>query len=131
MEQLIGLHFTVVQRDSMHRGLKDLVAVKGYKTMWGSVPYQDQVIDLTATVARKLEEAGAVLVAKLSLGELAMDDECFGGVTRNPWDFAQLHRRPAIADQPGRQPLRRRPQRLRQEKTSNQHSLYREAFRRS
>jgi len=70
-------------------GLKDLVAVKGYKTTWGSVPYQDQLIDQTATVARKLEEAGAVLVAKLSLGELAMDDEWFGGVTRNPWDLTQ------------------------------------------
>jgi Asp-tRNA(Asn)/Glu-tRNA(Gln) amidotransferase A subunit family amidase len=70
-------------------GLKDLVAVKGYRTTWGSVPYKDQLIDRTATVALKLEEAGAVLVAKLSLGALAMDDEWFGGITRNPWDLTQ------------------------------------------
>ncbi|MCX6233538.1 MAG: amidase [Bacteroidetes bacterium] len=70
-------------------GLKDLVAVKGFKTTWGSVPYRDQVIDRTATVAKKLEAAGAVLVAKLTLGELAMDDVWFGGMTKNPWDLKQ------------------------------------------
>ncbi len=67
-------------------GAKDLLAVKGTRTTWGSVPYQDQMIDETATVVRKLDEAGAVLVAKLTLGELAWGDVWFGGKTRNPWD---------------------------------------------
>ncbi len=70
-------------------GLKDLIAVKGYPTTWGAVPYKDQLIDQTATVAKKLEDAGAVLCAKLSLGALAMDDVWFGGMTRNPWDLKQ------------------------------------------
>ncbi len=69
-------------------GAKDLLAKKGYKTTWGSVPFKDQVIDEDATVIRKLEEAGAVLVAKLTLGELAWGDVWFGGMTRNPWNTA-------------------------------------------
>lgn len=68
-------------------GIKDLFAVKGTHTTWGTPPYKDQVIDETAFVAQKLEKAGAVLVAKLSLGELAEDDVWFGGLTRNPWDI--------------------------------------------
>lgn len=68
-------------------GLKDLVAVKGYKTTWGSVPFQEQVINTDATVYRRLEKAGAVLLAKLTLGELAVGDEWFGGKTKNPWDI--------------------------------------------
>ena len=68
-------------------GLKDLFAVKGTHTTWGTPPYKDQVIDQTSFVARQLENAGAVLVAKLSLGELAMDDVWFGGLTRNPWNL--------------------------------------------
>jgi Asp-tRNA(Asn)/Glu-tRNA(Gln) amidotransferase A subunit family amidase len=67
-------------------GAKDLLATRGYKTTWGSVPYKDQVIDMDATVIKKLEEAGAVLVAKLTLGELAWGDVWFGGMTRNPWN---------------------------------------------
>ena len=67
-------------------GIKDLFAVAGTHTTWGTPPYKNQVIDQTAFVAAKLQEAGAVLVAKLSLGELAMDDVWFGGLTRNPWD---------------------------------------------
>ncbi|MGD9346736.1 MAG: amidase [Candidatus Aminicenantes bacterium] len=67
-------------------GAKDLLAVKGYKTTWGAAPYKDQVIDLDATVVEKLEEAGAVLVAKLTLGALAQGDVWYGGKTRNPWD---------------------------------------------
>ena len=55
-------------------GLKDLFAVKGYRTTWGAAPFKDQVIDQDATVFKKLTEAGAVLVAKLSLGELASFD---------------------------------------------------------
>lgn len=68
-------------------GIKDLFAVKGTHTTFGTPPYKDQVIDETAFVAQKLEKAGAVLVAKLSLGELAEDDVWFGGLTRNPWDI--------------------------------------------
>ena len=67
-------------------GAKDLLAVKGYKTTWGASPYKDQVIDEDATLIKKLEDAGAVLVAKLSMGALAWGDVWFGGKTKNPWD---------------------------------------------
>lgn len=70
-------------------GLKDLFAVKGYKTTWGSTPYKDQVLDEDAYVNTKLKEAGAVLCAKLSLGALAYDNKWFGGETKNPWNLAQ------------------------------------------
>ncbi|MDJ0839089.1 MAG: amidase [Acidobacteriota bacterium] len=70
-------------------GIKDLFAVKGAKTTWGAEPYKDQVLDMDATVARKLEEAGAVLVAKLTLGALAWGDVWYGGKTRNPWNLEQ------------------------------------------
>ncbi|MFP4025916.1 MAG: amidase, partial [Thiohalospira sp.] len=70
-------------------GVKDLFAVEGYKTTWGAAPYKNQQIDQTATVVKKLEKAGAVLVAKLTLGALAMGDVWFGGVTKNPWDLNQ------------------------------------------
>ena len=70
-------------------GIKDLFAVKGTHTTWGTPPYRDQVVDETSFVAKKLEDAGAVLVAKLSLGELAEDDVWFGGLTRNPWDISK------------------------------------------
>lgn len=70
-------------------GAKDLLAVKGYKTTWGAMPYKDQYIDQNATVIKKLEEAGAVLVAKLTLGALAWGDVWFGGKTRNPWNLEQ------------------------------------------
>jgi Asp-tRNA(Asn)/Glu-tRNA(Gln) amidotransferase A subunit family amidase len=70
-------------------GIKDLFAVKGYKTTWGAAPYKDQVRDEDATVVKKLDEAGAVLLAKFSLGSLAMDDVWFEGMTRNPWDLNQ------------------------------------------
>lgn len=70
-------------------GGKDLLAVQGYKTTWGAKPFEDQVIEEDATVVRRLEEAGAVLVAKLTLGALAMGDWWFGGRTRNPWDLEQ------------------------------------------
>ena len=66
-------------------GAKDLLAKKAYKTTWGAMPYKDQVIEEDATVIQKLEEAGAVLVAKLTLGALAWGDVWFGGMTRNPW----------------------------------------------
>ena len=67
-------------------GAKDIIAVPGYKTTWGAGHYQDQSLDVQATVARRLEEAGAVLVAKLTVGTLALGDEWFGGMTRNPWN---------------------------------------------
>jgi len=70
-------------------GAKDLLAVRGYKTTWGAAPYKDQVIDTDATVVTRLEEAGAVLVAKLTLGALAMGDVWYGGKTRNPWNPEQ------------------------------------------
>ncbi len=68
-------------------GVKDLLSTKYYKTTWGSVPYKDQVIATDATVVKRLEAAGAVMIAKLTLGELAMGDVWFGGKTRNPWDL--------------------------------------------
>ena len=70
-------------------GAKDLLAVKGYKTTWGSVAYRDQKIDIDATVISRLENAGAILVAKTTLGELAMGDVWFGGKTKNPWDISR------------------------------------------
>jgi hypothetical protein len=70
-------------------GAKDLLAVQGYKTTWGSAPYQDQTIDQTATVVKRLDDAGAVLIAKLTLGELAWGDVWFGGMTRNPWNLEE------------------------------------------
>ena len=65
-------------------GAKDLVAVADYPTTWGAPQFKQQVLPETATVAKKLENAGAVLIAKLSLGALAMGDKWFGGQTRNP-----------------------------------------------
>ena len=65
---------------------KDLLAVPGYKTTWGAGPYKDQTLEVEATVVKRLEAAGAVLVAKLAIGALAMGDHWFGGVTRCPWD---------------------------------------------
>ncbi len=70
-------------------GIKDLFSTRGYKTTWGAVPFKDQMIDYDATVVQKLDEAGAVLVAKLTLGALAWGDVWFGGRTRNPWDITQ------------------------------------------
>lgn len=70
-------------------GLKDLFAVKGYKTTWGSTPYMNQVIDEDSYVYTKLKNAGAVLCAKLSLGALAFNNKWFGGETKNPWNLNQ------------------------------------------
>ena len=68
-------------------GLKDLFAVKGTKTTWGAAPYKEQVIDEDAYVYKRLRDAGAVLVAKFTLGALAMGDWWYGGQTRNPWNL--------------------------------------------
>jgi Asp-tRNA(Asn)/Glu-tRNA(Gln) amidotransferase A subunit family amidase len=70
-------------------GLKDLFAVKGYKTTWGSTPYKDQYVDEDAYVYKRLRFAGAVLCAKLSLGALAFNNKWFGGETKNPWNLKQ------------------------------------------
>ncbi len=67
-------------------GAKDLLATRGYRTTWGARPYEEQVINYDATVVERLDEAGAILVAKLTLGALAMGDWWFGGRTRNPWN---------------------------------------------
>jgi Asp-tRNA(Asn)/Glu-tRNA(Gln) amidotransferase A subunit family amidase len=66
-------------------GIKDLFATKGIKTTWGAEPFREQMIDYDATVVERLREAGAVLVAKLSMGALAQGGRWFAGVTRNPW----------------------------------------------
>ena len=68
-------------------GLKDLFAVKGTKTTWGAAPYQNQVIEEDAYVYSRLKDAGAVLVAKFTLGALAMGDYWYGGRTKNPWNL--------------------------------------------
>jgi Asp-tRNA(Asn)/Glu-tRNA(Gln) amidotransferase A subunit family amidase len=67
-------------------GLKDLFAVRGTKTTWGASPWKDRIIDNDATVYSKLRDAGAIMVAKLSTGALAVSAKWFGGVTRNPWN---------------------------------------------
>ncbi len=70
-------------------GAKDLLSVKGYRTTWGAMPFKDQTIDMDSTVVKRLEEAGAVLIAKLTSGALAYGDVWFGGVTKNPWDVSE------------------------------------------
>lgn len=70
-------------------GAKDLLAAKDYKTTWGATPYKDQMFDDDAIVIKKLEDAGAVLCAKLTMGALAWGDVWFDGKTRNPWDTTQ------------------------------------------
>src|SRR6266568_1583534 len=70
-------------------GAKDLLAVKGYPTTWGAGGFERQVIEEDAAVVNRLDEAGAVLVAKLTLGALANGDRWFGGITRNPWNPRQ------------------------------------------
>jgi Asp-tRNA(Asn)/Glu-tRNA(Gln) amidotransferase A subunit family amidase len=70
-------------------GAKDIISVKGFKTTWGAAPFKDQQFDYDASVVEMLREAGAVLIAKLSTGELAAGDNWFGGQTKSPWDPAQ------------------------------------------
>lgn len=70
-------------------GAKDLLATRGIPTTWGATPFKDQVIDTNATVVERLRDAGAVLVAKLSLGALASGPTWFGGRTRNPWNLEE------------------------------------------
>jgi len=75
--------------DPLPYGIKDLLSVEGTKTTWGATPYKDQTINTTATVVKKLNDAGAVLVAKLTMGALAWGDIWYGGVTKNPWNLKQ------------------------------------------
>jgi Asp-tRNA(Asn)/Glu-tRNA(Gln) amidotransferase A subunit family amidase len=70
-------------------GAKDIISVKGFKTTWGSPPFKDQQFDYDATVVEQLRDAGAVLIAKVTTGELASGDQWFGGRTNNPWDPTQ------------------------------------------
>ena len=68
-------------------GVKDIFSTKGYPTTWGAAPFKTRVLDDDATVVSRLDAAGAVLIAKLTTGELALDDIWFGGQTKNPWDL--------------------------------------------
>ncbi|MCI0704702.1 MAG: amidase, partial [Planctomycetia bacterium] len=68
---------------------KDLIAYPGYKTTWGAGHFKEQMIEEKATVAARLDEAGAVLACKTTLGSLAWGDQWFGGMTRNPWNIKQ------------------------------------------
>lgn len=70
-------------------GAKDLFATKGIRTTWGAEPYREQVIEYDATVVERLSTAGAVLVAKLSMGALAQGGRWFAGMTRNPWQVEE------------------------------------------
>jgi Asp-tRNA(Asn)/Glu-tRNA(Gln) amidotransferase A subunit family amidase len=70
-------------------GVKDLLSVENTKTTWGASPFKDQTIEATATVVKKLDEAGAVLLCKFTMGALAMGDIWYGGVTKNPWNLKQ------------------------------------------
>ena len=70
-------------------GAKDLLATKGIPTTWGAEPFRKQVFDYDATVVERLRNAGAVLVAKLSMGALAQGGLWFGGMTRTPWKTDQ------------------------------------------
>jgi Asp-tRNA(Asn)/Glu-tRNA(Gln) amidotransferase A subunit family amidase len=70
-------------------GAKDIIAVKGYKTTWGSGAYKDQMLDEEPSLVEMLRDAGAVLLAKLTTGELAQGDQWFGGQTKSPWNIEQ------------------------------------------
>lgn len=70
-------------------GVKDIFATKDYKTTWGATPFKDQMIPEDAAIITKLEEAGAVLLVKLTMGALAWGDVWYGGKTRNPWDITK------------------------------------------
>jgi Asp-tRNA(Asn)/Glu-tRNA(Gln) amidotransferase A subunit family amidase len=70
-------------------GAKDLLAEDAYRTTWGAKPFETQVISEDATVVSRLEDAGAVLVAKLTLGALAQGDVWYGGTTKNPWNLEE------------------------------------------
>ncbi|KAJ4847921.1 hypothetical protein Tsubulata_047148 [Turnera subulata] len=89
-DELIGKGVYLGPLHGIPYGLKDIIAVPGYKTTWGSKSFKDQVLDIEAWVYKKLKSAGAVLVAKLVTGSLAYDDIWFGGRTRNPWNIEEF-----------------------------------------
>jgi len=70
-------------------GAKDIISVKGFKTTWGSPAFKEQMFDYDASIVEMLRDAGAVLIAKLTTGELASGDQWFGGQTKNPWNLSQ------------------------------------------
>jgi Asp-tRNA(Asn)/Glu-tRNA(Gln) amidotransferase A subunit family amidase len=70
-------------------GIKDLASFPGYPTTWGAQPLKNQYLNEKADVIKKLENAGAVMLGKLSSGSLARGDVWFGGKTKNPWDLSQ------------------------------------------
>jgi Asp-tRNA(Asn)/Glu-tRNA(Gln) amidotransferase A subunit family amidase len=70
-------------------GAKDIISVKGFKTTWGSPAFKEQSFDYDASIVEMLRSAGAVLIAKLTTGELASGDQWFGGQTKNPWNLSQ------------------------------------------
>jgi len=70
-------------------GRKGFTGDKRLQTTWGAGGFEEQMIDEDATVVQRLDKAGAVLVAKLTLGALAQGDVWFGGITRNPWNTKQ------------------------------------------
>jgi Asp-tRNA(Asn)/Glu-tRNA(Gln) amidotransferase A subunit family amidase len=70
-------------------GAKDLLAVKGYRTTWGAAGFEQQQFDYDATVVKRLDEAGAVLISKMTMGALAQGDLWFAARTRNPWNKRQ------------------------------------------
>ncbi|MFY7899528.1 MAG: amidase [Chitinophagaceae bacterium] len=80
-----GIYRSILQ--GIPYGLKDLFAVKGYKTTWGAAPFQNQIIHEDAFVYQQLRNTGAVLIAKFTLGALAQGDKWYGGQTKNPWNL--------------------------------------------
>ena len=70
-------------------GIKDLASFPGYPTTWGAQPLKNQYLNEKADVIKRLENAGAVMLGKLSSGSLARGDVWFGGKTKNPWDLSQ------------------------------------------
>jgi Asp-tRNA(Asn)/Glu-tRNA(Gln) amidotransferase A subunit family amidase len=70
-------------------GVKDLFAYPGFPTTWGATPYKEQVINETATVIKRLEDAGAIMLGKMTLGALAWGDVWFGGQTKSPWNIEE------------------------------------------
>lgn len=72
--------------DGIPWGAKDIISVPGMPTTWGAVAYRDRVRNTLATSAKRMQDSGAVLLGKLTVGTLAWGDEWFGGMTRNPWN---------------------------------------------
>lgn len=89
-DELLGQGIYLGPLHGIPYGLKDIIAVPGYKTTWGSETFKDQVLNMEAWVYKRLKSAGAVLVGKLVTGSLAYDSIWFGGRTRNPWNIEEF-----------------------------------------